>query len=146
VSPQSLSGSYDHSLDDKHRVIVPAQFRPALGTTFYLTTALSDEEKHLRMYEEAQFEKLVAQLQANIPPDDYDAQWQLRDFLADAKPVELDANNRVTLPQTHRDYAAIGKRVMFLGRQQYVEIWDAETFEQNRKRPARRNLASYLRS
>lgn len=142
MSPQFLSGSFDHSLDEKYRVTVPAAYRPALGNKFYLTKSLMANEKHLCLYPEVEYEKLVTQLE-RIPRNQPEVQWLLRDFYRYSTEVEMDGQGRVTLPALHRDYASIRKRVVLVGRQAYAELWDADHFEAG-QREAQGNLADYL--
>jgi len=142
MSPQFLSGSFDHSLDEKYRVIIPAAFRPALGNKFYLTKSLMATEKHLSLYPEVEYEKLVTQLE-RVPRNKPEVQWLLRDFYRYAHEVEMDAQGRITIPALHRDYASISKRVVFVGRQAYAELWNADSFEAG-QRSAQGNLADYL--
>lgn len=142
MSPQFLLGSYDHNLDDKSRVIVPATYRPALGNKFYLTKSLRASEKHLSLYPEVEYEKLVTQLE-NKARTTRELQWPLRDFYRYALELEMDSQGRITVPGLHREFSGLRKRVVFVGRQTHAELWDADAFEEG-QRHAVGDLADYL--
>ena len=143
VSPQYLSGSFDHSLDEKNRVIVPAAYRPALGNKFYLTKSLLASEKHLSLYPEVEYEKLVTQLEGRIQKRDIKGQWLLRDFYRYSTEVEMDGQGRITIPPLHREHAGIRKRIVFVGRQCWAELWEADAWEAG-LRAAEGDLADYI--
>jgi MraZ protein len=143
VSPQYLSGSFEHSLDDKNRVIIPSAYRPALGNKFYLTKSLTASEKHLSLYPEVEYEKLVTHIESRIPKRDVKGQWLLRDFYSYSTELEMDGQGRITVPTLQREYADIRKRVVFVGRQGWAELWDADTWEAG-LRTAEGDLADYV--
>ena len=150
MSPQFLLGSYNHTVDDKYRVAVPAGYRPALGNKFYLTPSLSDDEKHLRLYSEVEYEKLISRLEdwdpasgKGIAPNDVKGQRLLRRFYTHSAVVETDSQGRVTLNAKLRELAGIGKHVVFVGRRTCAELWDAGVFEED-QRAAEGHLADYL--
>jgi len=150
VSPQFILGSFDHTVDDKNRVIIPAVYRPALGNKFYLTPSLTAQERHLRLYSEVEYEKLIERLESwepesgkGIAPNDVIGQRLLRRFYTHSATVEADTQNRIVIPARLRDLASIGKRVVFVGRRSYAELWDADVFEAD-QREAEGSLADYL--
>lgn len=142
MSPHFLLGSYDHNIDDKSRVIVPVRYRPALDTRFYLTKSLRASDKHLRLYPEVEYERLVAQLEGKARSN-ASLDWLLRDFHRYACEVEMDGQGRITIPPLHRQFANLGKRAVLVGRQTFAELWDAEAFEAG-QRAAVGDLADYL--
>lgn len=142
MSPQFLLGSYDHNLDDKSRVIIPALYRTALGNRFYLTKSLRASEKHLSLYPEVEYVRLVTQLEGKARGNPK-LDWLLRDFYRYALEVEMDSQGRITIPALHRQFAQLEKRVVFMGRQTHAELWNAETFEEG-QRGADGDLADYL--
>lgn len=142
MSPQYLLGSFYHNLDDKSRVIIPAAYRPALGNKFYLTKSLRERDKHLRLYPEVEYERLISQLEAKARSN-ANLDWLLRDFHCFALEVEMDSQGRITIPALHRQYANIGKRAVLVGRQAYAELWNAESLEEG-QRAAIGDLADYL--
>lgn len=143
MSPQFVLGSFDHTVDDKNRVIVPVVYRSALGSKFFITPSILDSEQHLRLYSEVEYEQLIARLEERIPPNDQRGQRLLRKFYTHTFSVETDAQGRIVLPGALRDLAAIGRRVKFVGRRRYAELWDADVYEAH-QRPAEGSLADYL--
>ncbi len=112
-----LIGQYQHNIDVKSRVIVPAKFREDLGERFYVTKGLDgclfvlSEEgwKHLQ-------DKIVAM------PISKARQLQ-RFFFSGAAEVEPDKQGRILIPQPLKDYAGIEKDVTFIGTGDRAEIW-----------------------
>ena len=115
-----LIGQYQHNIDVKSRVIVPAKFREDLGERFYVTKGLDgclfvlsqDGWKNLQ-------EKIVGM------PISKARQLQ-RFFFSGAAEVEPDKQGRVLIPQPLKDYANIEKDVTFIGTGDRAEIWSTE--------------------
>lgn len=116
-------GQYIHTVDAKGRTFVPAKYRDALGECFVLTRGTS---KCLVIYPMAEWERYVAKL--NSLPQTQAA--KLRRFLfSAASDLTADAQGRILLPKPLRDYAALGKSIVFLGLGSYVEIWAEEAWQ-----------------
>ena len=115
-----LIGQYQHNIDVKSRVIVPAKFREDLGERFYVTKGLDgclfvlsqDGWKNLQ-------EKIVGM------PISKARQLQ-RFFFSGAAEVEPDKQGRILIPQPLKDYANIEKDVTFIGTGDRAEIWSTE--------------------
>lgn len=112
-----LIGQYQHNIDVKSRVIVPAKFREDLGERFYVTKGLDgclfvlSEEgwKHLQ-------DKIVAMPMSK-------ARQLQRFFFSGAAEVEPDKQGRILIPQPLKEYAGIEKDVTFIGTGDRAEIW-----------------------
>src|SRR6056297_1009024 len=112
-------GEYQHTLDNKGRMIVPVKFREELGTTFIMTRGL---DKCLFVYPQHEWETLEAKLKA-LPMTRADARSFVRFFFSGATECELDKQGRILVPATLRDYAQLERDCYVLGVSNRVEIW-----------------------
>lgn len=115
-------GEYQHTLDEKGRVIVPAKFREGLGESFVMTRGL---DKCLFVYPQSEWEILEQKLK-NLPMTRADARSFVRFFLSGATECSLDKQGRIVIPTLLRDYAALDKDIVVLGVSNRVEIWSQE--------------------
>lgn len=119
-------GEFQHSIDDKGRIIIPAKFRDLLGTSFVVTRGL---DKCLFVYPLQEWEVLEQKLKA-LPLMKSDARAFTRFFFSGATECEWDKQGRVNLPGSLRDYAKLEKDCVVLGVSNRVEIWSRDTWEQ----------------
>lgn len=119
-------GEYQHSIDDKGRLIIPAKLRDSLGTTFILTRGL---DQCLFVYPMNEWEALEQKLKA-LPLMKADARAFTRFFFSGASECEWDKQGRVTIPSHLRSYAHLEKECMVIGVQNRVEIWSKDAWEQ----------------
>lgn len=114
-----MTGEYQHSLDAKGRLFIPARLRDELGPEFYVTLSM---DKCLCAYS-AENWKIFSDKVAAMP---YVKQRQMRPLYAFASKCELDAQGRVLLPQSLRDRVGLVKNVTVLGANNHAEFWDSE--------------------
>ena len=119
-----LIGQYQHNIDVKNRVIVPAKFREDLGERFYVTKGL---DGCLFVLSEEGWNKLQDKIVA-MPMSK--ARQLQRFFFSGAAEVEPDKQGRILIPQPLRDYASIEKDVTFIGTGDRAEIWSTERWTQ----------------
>lgn len=115
-----MTGQYQHNIDAKGRLFIPAKLREELGETFYVTISLTD--RCLTAYSEAGWEHLTEQFES-LPYSK--ARKAIRLIYANAAKCEPDAQGRILLPQKLRDYAGLKKEVTVVGVSKRAEIWDA---------------------
>ena len=126
VVKSMFMGEYDHTLDPKGRMIVPAKFRDELGERFILTLGLDGCLFAYPMQEWEQFLEGLKKL-----PGTRDARQLQRHFLAGAADVEVDKQGRFLIPQRLREQAGLEKDVLLVGVLSKIEIWSRERWEQN---------------
>ncbi|MNJ46381.1 cell division protein MraZ [compost metagenome] len=126
MSLTMFMGEFQHNIDDKGRMIIPAKFRELLGTSFVVTRGL---DKCLFVYPLPEWEALEHKLKA-LPLMKSDARAFTRFFFSGATECEWDKQGRVNLPSTLRDYAKLEKECAVLGVSNRVEIWSRDTWEQ----------------
>lgn len=119
-------GTYDHSIDAKGRVIVPAKFREELGDSFVVTLGL---DGCLFVYPQEDWEDFVKQLREL--PGSKEARKLQRYFMAGAASCELDKQGRTLIPATLREFAQMKKEVVLTGMADRIEIWSKEKWIEN---------------
>ncbi|MEG0770517.1 MAG: division/cell wall cluster transcriptional repressor MraZ [Clostridia bacterium] len=115
-----LIGQYQHSIDIKGRLIVPAKFREDLGDTFIVTKGL---DNCLFIFHFDEWKALEAKIRELPFSKARDLQ---RFFFSGAIEVELDKQGRILLPQVLRDYASLTKDITVIGAQNRAEIWNSD--------------------
>ena len=119
-------GEYQHTIDAKGRLIMPAKFREDLGETFVITKGL---DGCLFIYPQEEWNVLEEKLR-NLPFTRADARAFSRFFFSGATECELDKQGRILLPNNLRSYANLTKDVLIIGVSSRVEIWSKETWEE----------------
>ncbi|GBF11988.1 division/cell wall cluster transcriptional repressor MraZ [Tepidibacillus infernus] len=118
-------GEFQHNIDDKGRVIIPAKFRDELGSTFVITRGL---DKSLFVYTQSEWQQVEQKLKS-LPFTRADARKFTRFFFSGAVECEVDKQGRVSLPPNLREYAELIKECVFIGVSNRVEIWSKELWE-----------------
>jgi MraZ protein len=118
-------GEYQHTIDDKNRLIIPSKFREGLGDKFVMTKGL---DNCLFVYPIEEWEKLEQKLKA-LPFTKSDARAFVRFFFSGASECELDKQGRVLVPQVLKDHAQLKKDVVIIGVSSRVEVWSKEVWE-----------------
>jgi len=128
ADPPRFTGSVEHALDDKGRLIVPARFRERLGTGFILTIAPPDP--CLALYPEAAWAEFCSRLEA-APRKDLEFRRFVRHVFAHTEEVACDAQGRLLIPTALRAYAGIDREVISVGSFKRVEIWAKERYAEH---------------
>lgn len=118
-------GKYEHSIDAKNRIIVPAKYRDELGSSFVVTAGLDGCLYILPM---ESFEQLATDLKT-LPLTDKDSRSLLRHLVANASVCEFDKQGRILLSAMQKAHAGIVKDAVFLGMIDKIEIWSKEAYE-----------------
>lgn len=113
-------GEYQHTIDSKGRVAVPAKFRPKISKGAVVTRGLDD---CLFLYTKEEWQKLADKLAA-LPISKANTRAFARLMLAGAMDVDLDSQGRIMLPEYLRKYASMTKKVIIAGLYSRLEIWD----------------------
>lgn len=115
-------GEFQHLIDGKGRVILPAKFREELADGLVITNGLED---CLFVYTPAEWAKLEDKIR-EMPLTNQNARAFTRKFFSGAAKGTPDKQGRVSLPQNLRDYASLTKDVVVIGVGARAEIWDKE--------------------
>ncbi len=115
-----LIGEYQHNIDLKGRVAVPARFRDDLGALFYITKGL---DNCLFVLPQDEWSRLVDKIKT-MPISK--ARGLQRFFFSGAAEVVPDKQGRILIPQQLREHAELDKEVTFIGTSSRVEIWNSK--------------------
>lgn len=127
-----FSGTFEHTLDDRGRIAVPAAFRPAFlaGATLRPTP-----EGCIELYTAEGFE---TEVRRRLTGDDESsrtlgARRTRRSFLADALPADLDKQGRIVIPPALRAATLPDAKVSIIGCGDFMEIWASERWARERE-------------
>jgi MraZ protein len=117
-------GEYQHTLDAKGRVSLPAKFRSEVTGSLVVSKGL---DNCLYVYSAEEYRSFVEDL--TLGNDFNSKQRHLRRFfVAGAQEVELDSAGRISLSPALRDYAGLKKEIAVTGNGNRIEIWDSEAW------------------
>jgi MraZ protein len=121
----AFQGEFDHSIDDKWRVIIPTRFRSSLGERFYLTKGLGG---CIFIYTEAAYKDLTDTLQGQRTLDEH--ALRLQRFFTSTE-ASADGQGRVSLPPKLREWAKIEEQgdVVIVGTGARIEIWSQPAWD-----------------
>ena len=120
-----LIGEYEHVLDAKGRLIMPAKLREDMGEKFIITKGLDGCLFGFSMKEWANFEEKLK----TLPLTNKNARDFVRFFLSGAIECELDKQGRFLIASNLREYANMEKDVAIIGVGTRLEIWDREKWK-----------------
>jgi MraZ protein len=128
-------GEFQHSLDTKGRVILPADFRPALAGGAVVGAFPGG---CLAVYTKEEFERVSREILEKLRAGEHELD-ATRAFFADAKEVTPDRQGRVAIPQSLREYAGLDREITVTGALTRIEVWDTARW-QDRKLAGRSSL------
>lgn len=116
---------YNHTIDAKGRLIIPAKFRDTLGEEFVVSKGM---DGCLFVYANDDWNAFEQKL-TSLPLINKEARQFARFFLAGAAQVELDKQGRILLPALLREFAGLDKDVVLVGVGSRIEIWSKDKWE-----------------
>lgn len=123
-----LYGTYEHTVDAKNRMFVPAKFKEALGATFKVT--YNDFNKCILVYSNEDWERYEKKI-SDLPS------LQFEDFIrtiySNTVDVQLDSQGRIVIPQFLKDKVGIQKSVLVMGVGNHLEIWAQDVYADKQK-------------
>ena len=122
----AFSGSFDHSLDGKGRVIIPASYRDALGEDFTIT--INPNKTAVAIYPKAIWDRQLERLSQINPMDKIGLQYERYLMSVSFSGNSMDAQGRVLIPAKLRAKIGLTRDIVFVGLNHYIEIWDAEVY------------------
>jgi MraZ protein len=122
-------GEFNHTVDDKGRVTIPARFRPLLAQGGFVTRGL---DGCLALYPNEEWEVMAEKVNA-LPTTRRHARDFRRFIFGSASEAAPDRQGRILIPAYLRQYARIEGEVTVVGNNTYVEIWNPETWQMMRQ-------------
>ena len=114
-----MTGTYEHSIDAKGRLFIPAKLREELGAAFYLAVGV---DACLAVYPQSTWDRFTEKF-ASLPMSQSKG---MRRLFANAAKCEPDSQGRIVIPQKLRRYAGLEKDAVIIGVHDRAEIWSAE--------------------
>lgn len=114
-------GTYEHSLDPKGRVILPAKFREQLEAGAFLAKSL---DGCLALYDAEEFQKVALNMQEQARRGAVERN-AVRSFAAGATEATPDKQGRISIPAHLRTFAGLDREVVVTGALTRIEVWDA---------------------
>ncbi len=118
----SFSGEYQHTIDEKGRITLPASFRAELEQGVVVTRGL---DGCLFLYPQEEWDKVVAKIK-EMPFADLNVRKFIRFFFSGASQSQPDKQGRILLPSYLREYAQIENEAIITGSLSWLEIWNSE--------------------
>ena len=118
-------GEYEHSVDAKGRVIMPAKLREDIGEKFIVTKGLDGCLFAYSISEWTNFEEKLK----TLPLTNKNARDFVRFFLSGAVECEIDKQGRFLIPSNLRTYATLEKEIIIIGVGTRIEIWNREEWK-----------------
>ena len=125
-----LLGEYEHTLDDKNRITLPAKFRAAFAAGVVVTRGM---DGCLYAYRQEDWDKLVDGRLAGLDPLSQEGRRMQRFFFSAAAEAELDKQGRVMIPAALIEHAGLGRNVVVAGVRDHLELWDGAAWRKEMK-------------
>lgn len=117
-------GEFNHTIDPKNRVIVPAKYRDELGEKFVVSAGLDGCLYLTKSSDWEEFANRLSEL-----PMTKETRQLVRFFMKNASECEPDKQGRIIIPQALKDMAKLEKDVVLVGSGSKVEIWSKEKLD-----------------
>jgi len=118
----AFRGHYEHSLDAKDRLTVPARFRSALADGVVLSKGF---DPCVWLQTTAAFERLSDRFLSPHSPFGRDARRLRRRFHGGSFDEKLDSAGRLRIPKPLIEHAGLSGSCVVIGAGEYLEVWDA---------------------
>jgi transcriptional regulator MraZ len=120
-------GSFEHALDAKHRLTIPAKFRAALASGVALAASSETTQqapRSIAVWTPESYDAYTSAALADLNPLSPRARDLKRFFFNYSHDTELDAANRVMIPPMLMDYAGLDREVVVTGSGDCLEVFD----------------------
>lgn len=135
-----MTGTYEHGIDEKGRLIIPAKLRDKLGNRFYLAPGVKE---NLTLYPLSTWEVLRERVSALTTTQAADMDL----FFASSYECEPDKQWRIMIPPDLKEYAGIDRDVVITGNSDRAQIWNRESYYAKRRQQLNpRTIAGLLDS
>jgi MraZ protein len=120
-----LLGEYEHTIDDKNRLTLPAKFREALAEGVVVMRGM---DGCLYAYPRGEWLERFQLRVGGLDPLQREGRKLQRHFFSGAAEAELDKQGRIMIPAPLLRYAGLARDVVVAGVHDHLEIWDRETW------------------
>ena len=123
-----LLGEYEHTIDDKNRLTLPAKFRQAFEGGLVLTRGI---ERCLSAYPRDEWAATVESRLSELDPLSREGRVMQRFFYSGAAEGELDKQGRMVVPAALAAHAKLDRDVIVAGVRDHLEIWDRDSWREH---------------
>lgn len=116
-----LLGQYEHTIDDKNRLTLPARFRRPFADGIVVTRGM---DGCLYAYTAEEWQRLAESRLGSLDPLSQEGRRMQRFFFSAAVDAQLDKQGRVMIPGALLEHAKLGREVVVAGVYDHLEIWD----------------------
>jgi transcriptional regulator MraZ len=120
-----LLGEYEHTIDDKNRLTLPAKFRDELAEGVVVTRGM---DGCIYAYPATDWRERFQSRVGGLDPLSREGRKLQRHFFSGAAEAELDKQGRIMIPAALLRYAGLARDVVVAGVHDHLEIWDRETW------------------
>ena len=124
AGPRFFTGSFEHSVDDKSRLVLPAPFRPRLAGGAYLGPL----DGFLGLWPDDQIEAVFARWDDGVALG-LVSEEAAEAFVASTFPVQPDGQGRIVVHKNLRGFAGLGGPVMVVGARQRLAVWARDRWD-----------------
>jgi MraZ protein len=131
----TFRGTFEHALDAKHRLTVPAKFRAALADGVVLAAShevTPGSPRCVSIWTPDGYETFTTQTLSGLNPSSPKARELKRFFFNSSFDTELDSANRLMIPPPLMRYADLDKDVVVTGSGECIEVWDRKAYDSYR--------------
>lgn len=119
-----LIGEYTHTLDDKNRLSLPVKFRKEVGKSVVVAPGL---DECLSIFTEKEWKKISEKLSDSSMLQSDNRSFS-RFMFGQAVEVDIDSNGRILVPEHLKNRSKLGNKVVVIGVQNRIEIWNENTW------------------
>jgi MraZ protein len=123
----AFRGTFEHTLDVKHRLTIPAKFRATLADGVVLAASPETTQaapRSIAIWTPEAYDAYTSATLTGLNPMSPTARDLKRFFFGFSHDTELDSANRVMIPPKLIDYAALDKDVVVIGSGECLEVFD----------------------
>jgi len=126
-------GRFEHTIDSKGRVSIPAKFRELLAEKYDERLILTNFDRCLVAYPFEEW-RSVEEKVGSLSMVKKEVRAFQRFFISGAAECPIDKLGRILIPPTLRDYAQLARNVVFNGMLKKFEIWSKDRWQEEIKR------------
>lgn len=128
VGDNMLVGTYEHKLDAKGRIVLPAKLREEVGSVVISTIGI---DKCISIYPKGKWDDVLAKLQ-QLSYSKGKSRGLMRLILSSASELQIDMAGRILVPSFLREHAELDQDICLIGVNDHIEIWDRSAWNEYR--------------
>jgi len=118
-------GEFEHTIDEKGRVAIPARFREEMQEGFIITRGF---DNCLQAFPRPTWQDLAQRI-STLSLGNEEARHLRRLLFSGANEVTFDRQGRILIPQNLREYASLSEKVVIAGMHTFFELWSPERWQ-----------------